>query len=103
RWAAAVAAGDRGQQQRQQRVRGATGRPPTGADPGWRTAAAPREGPRGQGLRPSPLPRLPGPPGDQGAHRPLWGRLVDQAWPPPVEGGTLDRLAGRLPAAADPL
>jgi IS5 family transposase len=31
------------------------------------------------------------------------GRVIDQAGPPPVEGGTLDRLAGRVPAAAHPL
>jgi Transposase DDE domain len=54
-------------------------------------------------VRPSPLPRLPVDAGHQGAHRPVWDRVVAAAGPPPVEGGTLDRLAGRLPAAAGAL
>jgi ABC-2 type transport system ATP-binding protein len=84
-------------------VRGAAGRPSQGADPCRRPALPPREGPRRQGLRSSPLPQLPHPAGDEGPHRPPWDRVVAAAWPPSVEGRTLDRLAGRVPAAAHPL
>ena len=38
---------------------------------GWRARRSTRTR-----LRSPPLPRLPHPPGDQGPHRPLWGRVV---------------------------
>ncbi len=79
------------------------GRPPAGAHPSGSAALPPGEGPRGQGVRPSRLPQLPDPPGDQGPHRPVWGGVVDAAGPPPLEGGALDRLAGRVSAAAGAL
>ena len=50
--------------------------------------------------RPAPLPRLPVGAGHQGPHRPAWNRVVHAAGPPPLEGGTHDRLAGRVPTAA---
>src|SRR4030095_7030320 len=71
--------------------------------PWRRPALPPREGARRQGLRSSPLPRLPVRAGHQGPHRPLWDRVLPAAGPPSVEGRTLDRLAGGVSAAADPL
>jgi transposase len=62
RRAAAVAAADRGQHQRQHHVRGAAGRPPASANAGRPAALSPGEGPCGQGLRPPALPWLPHPP-----------------------------------------
>ena len=50
-----------------------------------------------------PLPRLPHAAKDRGADCPLCRGPIDSARPPPLEGGTLDRLAGRLPPAAHPL
>jgi transposase len=41
--------------------------------------------------------------GIKGAHCPLWDRVLAAAGPPPLEGGTHDRLAGGVPAAAHPL
>jgi hypothetical protein len=76
---------------------------PKGSDPGWRSALPARQVPRGQGLRPPPLPQLSHPPGDQGPHRSLWGGVVHAAGPPPLESRTRDRLAGRVPAAAHSL
>jgi hypothetical protein len=43
-----------------------------------------------------PLPRLPHAAKDRGADCPLCRGAIDPARPPPLEGGTLDRLAGRL-------
>jgi transposase len=71
RWrAAVVAAGDRGQHQRQPGVCGAAGRPPQGAHADGSAALPAGQVPRRQGLRPSPLPGLPRPPRHQGADRP---------------------------------
>jgi transposase len=49
------------------------------------------------------LPCLPASAWDRSADRPAQDRVLHAAGPPPLEGGTHDRLAGRVPAAADPL
>ena len=101
--AAADAAGDCGQHQRQPHVRGAAGRPPQGSHPTRWATLPPRQGPRRQGVRQPPLPLLADSPRDQGPHRPPRGRVVGPAGSPSLEGGAVDRLAGRVPTAADPL
>src|SRR5688500_17897234 len=97
------AAADRRQPQRLDDVRAAAGRPPGRAHPD-RTAALPaRQGPRRQGLRPPPLPRLPAPTPDQSTDRPAWDRVLRAARPPPVEGRAHRRVAAGLPAPPGPL
>ena len=58
----------------------------------WPALAA-RARPRRQGVRRGPRPRLPDPPGHQGAHRPQGRRATRSAWPPPLAGRAVDRVA----------
>jgi hypothetical protein len=65
---------------------------------GW-AALSTRQGLRRQRLRQPPLPWRPHAAKDRCADRSLWRRVIGSARPPSLEGGTLDRLAGRLPCS----
>jgi transposase len=71
--------------------------------PTGRRRRRPTKGPRRQGLRPSSLPPLPPPTWHRPPDRPAHDRAVGPAGPSPLDHRTDRRVAGWLPAAADPL
>ncbi len=100
RWASRL---ERGQPPRQQVARGRAGRRAGRAPrPGQAPLSAP-QAPRGQGLRPPPLPRRVPRAVDHPAHRAPGRRMLRPPRPPPLGGRAHARLARALPTPHHPL
>jgi len=91
---------DRGQRPRQSAVGGDARRPSLDSYPVWATAVPTGQGPRRQGLRPTPLPGLPASAWHHRPDRPSRDRAVGSAGPAAMAGGAVAVVAELLPTAA---